>query len=454
MSHRILVATADTVDVKRAGPAIRAAEISRALSREHDVHLVSTGTCSLPDAPFRTSSVDDAALERAVTWADIVIFQGWVNANRPFVTANSKVLIIDLYDPMHLEVLEQARQDDVDAWWGSFNSAKAVITEQLRRGDWFMCASDRQRALWLGELAAEGRINPTTYAEDVGLQSLIDVVPFGVADEAPTRTGPGLKGATPGIGPEDRVLLWGGGIYDWFDPLTLIRAVDRLRHQHDDVRLVFMGTKHPSPLVPEMDMAGQARALAHDLDLTGRWVFFNEGWVPYDERQNFLLDADICVTSHFATLETEFAFRTRMLDYLWVGRPIVTSGGDALADLVDRAHLGIAVEPGDVDALEQALGKLLSDDGFAASCADNIESLRPQFTWSEVLTPLLDFCRSPRRAPDLVDPLIGRRRFLGVPRPPGRAGVAWDARRARALWDEGGVRLMAQRVRRRLRRAR
>ena len=24
---------------------------------------------------------------------------------------------------------------------------------------------------------------------------------------------------------DDRVILWGGGIYNWFDPLTLIRAV-------------------------------------------------------------------------------------------------------------------------------------------------------------------------------------------------------------------------------------
>ena len=40
--RRIVVATADSVTPKMAGPAIRAWQIASALSREHDVHLVTT----------------------------------------------------------------------------------------------------------------------------------------------------------------------------------------------------------------------------------------------------------------------------------------------------------------------------------------------------------------------------------------------------------------------------
>ena len=53
--------------------------------------------------------------------------------------------------------------------------------------------------------------------------------PFGVAGDAPVRARSVLKGVVPGIGPDDKVILWGGGVYNWFDPLTLIRAVHRLR---------------------------------------------------------------------------------------------------------------------------------------------------------------------------------------------------------------------------------
>ena len=41
--------------------------------------------------------------------------------------------------------------------------ATDVLNEQLARGDFFLCASDKQRDFWLGQLAAVGRINPVTY---------------------------------------------------------------------------------------------------------------------------------------------------------------------------------------------------------------------------------------------------------------------------------------------------
>ncbi len=40
-------------------------------------------------------------------------------------------------------------------------------------------------------------------------------------------------------------------------------------------------------------MAVDARRLADELGLTDKHVFFNEEWVAYDDRQNYLLDADV-----------------------------------------------------------------------------------------------------------------------------------------------------------------
>ena len=110
-------------------------------------------------------------------------------------------------------------------------------------------------------------------------------------------------------------------------------------------------------------MAVEARRLADELGLTGVHVFFNEEWVPYDQRQNFLLDADVAVTTHFHHVETDFSFRTRVLDYLWATLPTVTTNGDSLADLIERRGLGLTVPPEDVDALADALFTLLDDTG-------------------------------------------------------------------------------------------
>jgi glycosyltransferase involved in cell wall biosynthesis len=229
-------------------------------------------------------------------------------------------------------------------------------------------------------------------------------VPFGVSEQAPRHSRRVLRGVVPGINDGDKVVLWGGGIYNWFDPLTLLRAVDKLRQRLPEVRLYFLGLVHPNPQVGEMQMSDDAVALARELGLVGTHVFFNEDWVEYDDRHNYLLEVDIGVSTHLDHVETEFSFRTRVLDYLWASLPIVATAGDSLADLIEKSGIGITVPAGDVDALEAALFRLLDDDAYRASCRDAIARIVPSYHWSKVLEPLIDFCRAPSRAPDLVDP--------------------------------------------------
>ena len=157
--------------------------------------------------------------------------------------------------------------------------------------------------------------------------------------------------------------------------LDQIRAVDRLRHRRPDVRLFFLGLRHPNPDVPEMRMAVTMRELSEELGLTGRFVFFNEDWVAYEDRQNYLLESDLGVSTHLDHVETAFSFRTRILDYLWARLPVVATGGDALAELIDTRILGITVPPGDVEALEEALFRVLDDDEFAVLCRKNIDGV-------------------------------------------------------------------------------
>jgi hypothetical protein len=170
------------------------------------------------------------------------------------------------------------------------------------------------------------------------------------------------------------------------------------------VRLFFMGLRHPTPVVPEMRMATRARNLADELGITGTHVFFNEGWVAYEERQNYLLEADVGVSTHLDHLETAFSFRTRILDYIWAGLPVVATRGDTFGNLIEAEQLGLTVPPGDVAALEEALFRMLDDGEFAAICRKNLGELRPRYMWSRVLEPLVAFCHRPRKAPDLIAP--------------------------------------------------
>ena len=134
-----------------------------------------------------------------------------------------------------------------------------VQNTQLALGDFFLCASERQRDFWIGALHTAGRINPRTYAADPTLRSLIDVVPFGLPDEPPpeqSREPAVMKGVRNGIRASDHMLLWAGSILDLAGPQTLVRAVALIAKRRSDVKLFFMGTRHPNPVVPLMPRRG------------------------------------------------------------------------------------------------------------------------------------------------------------------------------------------------------
>ena len=448
--RRILVATGDTLAPKMAGPAIRAWNIARVLSGEHEVRLVTTASCDLSHPDFEIVHAGAQDMASHEQWADVIVFQGFLMHEHPVLRHTKKVVVVDIYDPFHLEQLEQARDLGETRRREVVQSSTGVLNEQIARGDFFMCASEKQRDFWLGQMAALGRVNPQVYDQDETLSSLLAVVPFGVAEEPPVPTRPMVKGVIPGIGPDDKVVLWGGGIYNWFDPLTLIRAIAVAKERVPEIRLLFMGVKHPNPAVPEMRMAVAARRLAEELGVSGKEVIFNESWVAYDERQNVLLESDIGVSTHLDHVETAFSFRTRMLDYMWASLPIVCTDGDSLAQLVRERDMGAVVPAGDVDALADALVELLTDPDRAAAVRANVAGVAPEFHWNRALAPLLEFCRAPHRAADLVGAGAAERIAAGVSIvPPRWGGVTGDLQLVKQYVREGGVTLLARRAARR-----
>lgn len=451
-ARRILVVTSDVVGPRMAGPAIRAVQISGALADEHDVILVSLNSASGSHPNFRILDVKDEPIEDLVGWAEIIVFQGFFLSSHSWVPGlERKILVTDLYDPFQLEHLELFKHLEITDRERENHSAVGVLNEQITRGDFFMCASEKQRDFWLGNLASLGRLNPKVYDDDASLRRVLDVVPFGIPESPPEQTGPAFREVVPGIGAEDKVLLWGGGIYNWFDPCTLIRAVGELRDAIPTLRLLFMGTKHPNADVPEMRVAVEAVALAEELDLVDSHVFFNDGWVPYDDRHNFLLEADLGVSTHFQHIETAFSFRTRVLDYIWAGLPIISTDGDALSSIVRERGLGLTVPEQDVDALAEAIRLLLTSKELYQACLQNVREIRPEFTWGSALRPLLEFCRQADRSAD--------HRYRSVPTAPAPPppltkpvqpppwkwhGVRHDLGVARAMLQEGGVRGLAR----------
>ncbi|MFQ3662334.1 MAG: glycosyltransferase family 4 protein [Chloroflexaceae bacterium] len=390
----LLIISHDVVGTRMAGPGIRYWELARTLAPHHQVHLiapqpidvyspgVSTGVYRWGDAP---------SLAVHTARAEIVLANGYVLEAHPELAEVTVPLILDLYDPTLLENLELLRERPEAERLAQHRRDVALLQRQLAAGDLLLCATERQRDLYLGALMATGRLAPAGTDGDPLLRHLIDVLPFGLPAEPPGRGEPALRGVVPGIGPDDLLILWSGGLWDWMDPLTLVRAMPTVVEQHPRARLVFMAGRHPGVTATPRAVA-QARALAAELDLLDRHVFFYEEWMPYARRADFLLEATVVVSLHRQHLETAYAaIRSRFLDCLWVGLPVVWSDGDAAAALV-RAHTcGLVVAPEDPEAVATALRELLSDAALRADMAARARALAPRFAWPEVIRPLLEW---------------------------------------------------------------
>jgi glycosyltransferase involved in cell wall biosynthesis len=411
MSTSVLVLSAEPAAERMAGPAIRAAELARTLAGAGNrVTLAAPAPSTAPAGVLMLEAgfEDFDLLVAAASEHEVVVAQELPPTLLGRLKRLPVRIVLDLYNPVVVEVLEAVAGEPPRAQRRIQELIAMRTLAQCAVADFIVCASERQRDLWLGGMAMSGLIELGAYRRDPTLRSVIDVVPFGIPDEPfdPPPGDPVLKGTWPGIGADDRVLLWAGGIWGWLDPATAIRATKLLEGEGGAAtHLVFQGTRRPGlERTGQAPYADRARAVARQEGLEGRLVHFNDGWVPYAQRGRWLAEADLGVSAHLDHLEARFSFRTRILDYLWAGLPVVSSSGDALGDLVERERVGRAVPPDDPEAFAAACADLLAD---SSGERERIAALAPSLRWSEVTRPLAAWCERapalpPRRPPKRV----------------------------------------------------
>ncbi|MEO2166768.1 MAG: glycosyltransferase family 4 protein [bacterium] len=425
---RILIISHDVVGQKMAGPGIRAHELARQIATNHETLLVAPRPIDLPEAEVRFGSYgwgDRASLAPFLRDRDAIVANAYVLAAHPEIAQVPVPLALDLYDPIALEntawlagapmAERRARhEEDTDLFRG-----------QLAVGDFFFCATETQRDLYLGALLGAGRLTPEVIDEDPGLRRLIDIVGFGLPAEPFDATGEAVRAAL-GIPDTAPLLLWSSGLWDWLDPGTLIAAMPRILQRHPETRLLFLAGRHPHD-GREMKAVARSREEARDAGLLGSAILLHEEWIPFADRGAFLAAADLAICLHPHGPESHFAaLRSRFLDHLWAGLPSVVSAGDAAAKIVREQNLGTVTRPGDSAGVADAVIQLLNDQDRRLRIQARISAIRQDFEWSAVAAPLLDFCAQPQR----------RRPEVPLPKPappPGSPSLGHRKRRSHLL---------------------
>jgi hypothetical protein len=398
---RVVFICADTVGDLMAGPAIRSVELASTLAAAgHPVSLAAPSGSRLDHPDVDLLIWDSAAeLAAAVDGAGAIVVFAPVLADNLWLAETGIPLVVDAYDPGLLETLEQRRGEPFNAQRTWVADAGRHLVHPMVHADVVLVANERQRHLVLGILAATGRLGSRITAEDPALERFILTVPFGVPDMPPATAAGGSQERDPRTPTDAFVAYWGGGLYPWLDPLTLIDALPRTADPR--ITATFLAGPHPTPVVGDLPLVEVARRRAESMGLMAARIRFIDHWVPYRERAAWLTDADVGVSLHHAHPETELSFRTRVLDYIWAGLPILCTEGDVLAELVARRDLGIVVPPDDAAAVAAALDQLASeDDEVRRGRRDRLAAVAAEMTWTSVARPLLAFCASPVLAAD------------------------------------------------------
>jgi glycosyltransferase involved in cell wall biosynthesis len=354
----VLVHTPDAIGDRMAGPGIRAWHIARELARHAPTVLVAKREGDMPDG-VTILQHGSAEARKAMRDARVLIGQParGFHKRKP-----GQRIAYDLFDPTVLELRElygnqpslRQRVHLAAEWWR--------LTEALSRADLLVCAARKQRQLY-----ETLQSNDAPWIE----------VPFGID----------LADALVCAKPQDNVVVWGGGVWEWLDPATAIDAVVRVNEQGVRCRLLFLGRSRPNRQL--VDRRRESRF--DDLLLRGGpYVSANAEWVPYSERLSWLRAGKIAIMLHRRTAEAEYSIRTRLFDAIAAGIPVLATAGGFAADLVARENLGLVVPPGDVAAVALAIRRLLTDDALYTGCVQNLERIRPRFAWDVVTRPLVD----------------------------------------------------------------
>jgi glycosyltransferase involved in cell wall biosynthesis len=389
MTRRVLVLSEYPIDHNLAGNGIRAVELARVLAAQAEVVLASPGAAdSYEGIPHvHLSPARPQALAPLLAGIDVVVAQPQGPEIRAMLCRCGARVVYDVYDPKPLEVFEtflsasRLRQ----RYWRtlSLDHYCAALTE----ADFLICASERQRDLWIGTLLGLRALTPAAYSEDPSLRNLIAVVPLGVPAEPPAPRGDGPRSRFPKLDRDAEIVLWNGGIWNWLDATAAVESIARVVENRPRARLVFM-VRGPGNET-EARQATAARRRAADLDLLDEIVFFNDEIVGYENRADWLLASGCALTLHGDHIEARYAVRTRLLDCFWAGLPVVCSGGDELAERIASDGLGEVVAPGDVGATATAIERVLSRG--RAAYREELASAAAALSWPTVTAPLVRY---------------------------------------------------------------
>jgi len=247
----------------------------------------------------------------------------------------------------------------------------------LRRGDRFSAPSSRQTHAILGELFLLGRL-------DYRSRYNVPVHPI------PHCAMPATLSETDRTPGSPFNIISTGAFNSWFDPETLFKGIEYAMMKSSEI--FFTATGGLLPYAAEKYESFLKLVSASRF----RDRFSLMGWVTEEELQKIQHSASAAVYTDVSGGETILGARTRAVDWINRGIPVVCTSGAEISEDIHRYGMGIVIPQNDWQALGEAFLLLASDNDFCAGIR------KAQAAWREragdintVFKPLIEWCAEP-----------------------------------------------------------
>lgn len=302
----------------------------------------------------------------------------------------SKPVWMDIYGDMLTIMQASTFRAQTDR--GIFTTI-GFMKEILRSGDAYSGCSEPQKHALVGELAMSGRLNSQTF----GFKFAHTILPGAPTPEItaikpPDRTF--LK--EQGIRNEDFVLLWCGGYNTWTDVHTLFAALEWAMAQDASIHYLSVGASTYGGPNTVYDQFQDLIAASQFQDR-----FHLMGWQPWSSINQYYRASDAGLNIDALHYETIYGTRTRLVEMMAAGLPVITSLGCELSYFLQSKRAGLTFEVEDWQELGQHIVYLAQDKSGRLDLArKSLTCAMDDLSFCTTTIPLRNWVKNPQMAPD------------------------------------------------------
>lgn len=309
------------------------------------------------------------------------------NGLRATRLASKKPLWIDLYG-------DRVSEGQVSSHTRRSNRGIKILFEYLdiilRHADVYSTCSTPQKFEVVGQLGMVERLN----RETIGYDFVHAILPG--APSQPRAIGDTIQLRGEKI-PEDAfIVLWCGGYNVWTDVQTLFWGLNDAMERDPRIHYVSAGAA-----VSMQNNTSYDRLLELINRSPNKHRFHMLGWQPSSVIPGLYHQADVGVNLDASHYETMLGTRTRLVEMMHHGLPVITTLGCELSYIVKNQELGLTFRIGDAKMFSNQIRELARDDSMQKKLAKRARDYtRHELSFEQTTQAFLEWAREPNFAPD------------------------------------------------------